>query len=269
MIRGIKMEICCGTLSDCQKAAKFPIDRIELNSALELGGLTPTFNTFLEARKIPDVKIICMVRPRTAGFCYTQADISVMFADAELFLKNNADGIVFGFLNEKAEIDEELTHRMIQLIHSYGKEAVFHKAFDETPDPEAALQTLIHLHADRILTSGHSTYPNIDTDFLRRMQQQYGNYIELLPGGGINSSNIIQILNSTGIHQFHMTGKSVCIDRGNYNAVDPIHIQEVIQTIESSIEPHETQHILTGEDQAMIDNDAYENSICPLDDENE
>ncbi len=267
MIRGIKIEICCGTLSDCLNAAAQPIDRIELNSALELGGLTPTFSTFLEARKLPGMKILCMVRPRTAGFCYKKEDISAMFLDAELFLKNGADGIVFGFLKENAQIDEDLTHRMIQLIHSYGKEAVFHKAFDETPDPEAALETLVKQHADRILTSGHSTYPNIDTGFLKSMNIKYGNRIELLPGGGINASNIVSILQTSGIHQFHMTGKSVCNDRGSYNAVDPMNIEKVIQAIESGISPHETQHILTGEDQAMIDNDAYENSICPMDDD--
>ena len=154
MVNHYKIEICCGSLTDCMTAEKYPVDRIELNSGLELGGLTPSLSTFLLAKEKFTKKIVCMVRPRTAGFCYNNYEISTMFSDADIFLKNGADGIVFGFLNPNRTIDIDNTKRMVELIHSYQKEAVFHKAFDEVLDYDKAIEDLISCNVDRVLTSG-------------------------------------------------------------------------------------------------------------------
>jgi len=97
MVKDKIVEICCGSIEDCAVAQKFPVDRIELNSAIELGGLTPSLGTLIEAKKATTLPICCMVRPRTAGFVYTEAQFQSMLYDAELLLKHGADGIVFGF----------------------------------------------------------------------------------------------------------------------------------------------------------------------------
>ena len=100
------------------------------------------------------LKVISMVRPRGAGFSYTEAETEQMFADARILMENGSDGLAFGFLTSEGKIDSERTGRMIRLIHEFHGEAVFHRAFDCVEDPYEAIEELIRLGTDRILTSG-------------------------------------------------------------------------------------------------------------------
>ncbi len=232
MINGITIEICCGNYDDVLTACAIPeVDRIELNCALELGGLTPSFSLMRAARKATDKKIIAMVRPRPAGFCYTETEKEMMFADAEVFLKNGADGIVFGFLQEDGSVDEANTRKMAELIHSYQKEAVFHKAFDAAEDPFAAIETLLSCQIDRILTSGKeaSVIPGIP--LLKTLHETYGSCIEILPGGGVSAANALQTVQETGIRQLHMSAKSSLHDLEDYYAVDAEKIRAVLHVL--------------------------------------
>ena len=261
MVNHYKIEICCGSLTDCMTAEKYPVDRIELNSGLELGGLTPSLSTFLLAKEKSTKKIVCMVRPRTAGFCYNNYEISTMFSDADVFLKNGADGIVFGFLNPNRTIDIDNTKRMVELIHSYQKEAVFHKAFDEVLDYDKAIEDLISCNVDRVLTSG--TAPSVleGLDVITHLEEKYGDQIEILPGCGIKEDNIVEILEKSKVSQFHMTAKSTFEDRGSYVAVDGRNVQNVLDKI-GNISTYYRKE-LTGEDIAMMKNDPFEKEYEP------
>lgn len=95
-----------------------------------------------------------MLRPRGAGFNYSQEEIETILEDASLFLENGVDGLAFGFLNKNKAIDVEKTRLMTDLIHNYKKEAVFHRAFDLCVDLNKAIEVLIELGIDRVLTSG-------------------------------------------------------------------------------------------------------------------
>ncbi len=232
MINGIQIEICCGSITDVITAASFAeTDRIELNSALELGGLTPSIAALKAARKLTDKKIIAMVRPRPAGFCYTETERQIMFADAELFLNNGADGIVFGFLDENRMIDQETTRRMTQMIHAYQKEAVFHKAFDAAEYPFQTMETLIRCGIDRVLTSGREDTADAGIPLLKALNDQFGTKIEILPGGGVNAANAAGILRQTGLKQLHMSAKSSFRDLEDYYAVDGEKIRAVLNTL--------------------------------------
>lgn len=257
--RNLQIEICCGSLTDCLTANKYPIDRIELNSSLELGGITPTLATLLEAKKQTNKKIICMVRPRTAGFCYNDYEISTMFMDAKIMLENHADGIVFGFLNPNRTIDIPTTAKMVELIHSYNKEAVFHKAFDELIDPYKGIEDLISCKVDRVLTSGCAPTVLEGIDVITKLEKDYGSKIQILPGCGINQNNIVEILEKSHVKQFHMTAKSTFNDRGDYVAVDGRNIQAVLDKIGKN--NLSSRNNLTGEDIAMLENDYYENKF--------
>ena len=148
------VEVCAGSYQDCLAAYRGGAQRAELNSALSVGGLTPSVAALRRAKQETSLKIICMVRPRAAGFCYDEADVQIMMDDARILLQEGADGIAFGFLDEHGRVAAEDTAVMCGLIHSFGKEAVFHRAFDVCEDPFAAMQTLIQCGADRLLTSG-------------------------------------------------------------------------------------------------------------------
>ncbi|MBR5341854.1 MAG: copper homeostasis protein CutC [Erysipelotrichaceae bacterium] len=233
MINDITIEICIGNVSDAIKASSFPIDRIELNSALELGGLTPSLETLKYLKEKIDTKICCMVRPRGGNFLYDENEFKVMLKDAENLLKAKADGIVFGFLNEDNTINIDRTKTMSSLIHSYNAEAIFHKAFDDTPDPYKASETLIECKINRILTSGQAVYPDIlkGCELINDLNNKYGDSIIFLPGGGVRIENVKDVLKVSGSKQIHMTSKKQ--NPGNYVEFDEEQLKQILKEISS------------------------------------
>ena len=206
------IEICAGSYQDCITAYKGGAQRVELNSALSAGGLTPSIAALRRVKKETSPKVICMVRIRAAGFCYDSQDIELMLEDAKFLLENGADGIAFGFLKEDGTIYEKATRQMINLIHSYHKEAVFHRAFDITKDPYQAIETLINLKCDRILTSGQKSKAMQGMELIKDLQEKYGQQIEILAGSGMNHKNIQEMKNYTKIKQVHSSCKGYRID---------------------------------------------------------
>ena len=205
-------EVCAGSVQDCINAQLGGADRVELNSALHLGGLTPSLAMLKLVKEKTSLKVICMDRPRAAGFCYDDVEIETMFEDAKILLENGADGISFGFLNSDATINVTETKKMVELIHQYQKEAVFHRAFDCVDDPMHAVKQLIDCGVDRILTSGLQPTAMQGTSVLEKLQSEFGDQIELLAGSGINANNIRALKEQTGLHQFHGSCKEWCKD---------------------------------------------------------
>ena len=197
------VEICCGSYEDALAAHRGGAKRIELNSGLYLGGLTPSLGTLILTKKNTDLKVIAMVRPRGAGFCYSNADFEVMKTDAELLLKNGADGIAFGCLNEYGEIDEGQVREMVAIIKKYQGEAVFHRAFDCVRNPYQTIEKLIEIGIHRILTSGGKEKAMDGMELLCRLQDSYGEKIQLLAGSGMNAENARELMEKTGICQVH------------------------------------------------------------------
>ena len=205
-------EVCAGSVQDCINAQLGGADRVELNSALHLGGLTPSLAMLKLVKEKTSLKVICMDRPRAAGFCYDDVEIETMFEDAKILLENGADGISFGFLNSDATINVTETKKMVELIHQYQKEAVFHRAFDCVDDPMHAIKQLIDCGVDRILTSGLQPTAMQGASVLEKLQSEFGNQIEILAGSGINANNIRALKEQTGLHQFHGSCKEWCKD---------------------------------------------------------
>ena len=205
-------EVCAGSVQDCINAQLGGADRVELNSALHLGGLTPSLAMLKLVKEKTSLKVVCMDRPRAAGFCYDDVEIETMFEDAKILLENGADGISFGFLNSDATINVTETKKMVELIHQYQKKAVFHRAFDCVDDPMHAIKQLIDCGVDRILTSGLQPTAMQGASVLEKLQSEFGNRIELLAGSGINANNIRALKEQTGLHQFHGSCKEWCKD---------------------------------------------------------
>ncbi len=208
------VEICCGSYYDAKQAFLGGADRIELNSSLFLGGLTPSIASLELIKEDFDLNTICMVRPRGAGFLYNNEDKKVMFKDAKALLKANADGIAFGFLNENKTIDIENTRKMVDIIKSFDrkKEAVFHRAFDCVKNPYEAIEQLIDLGIDRLLTSGLKNKAFEGIALIKDLNDKYGDKIEILAGSGINYENAKEIIEKTGINQIHSSCKSFIQD---------------------------------------------------------
>lgn len=201
------IEICCGSFEDAMAAYKGGAKRIELNSALSLGGLTPTLGSLIMTKQYTNLEVITMVRSRGAGFCYSDFEYEQMLEDARLLLAYQADGLAFGFLNEDRTINEARTREFVQTAHEEEKKAVFHRAFDCTKDPVASMELLIQFGVDRVLTSGLGQNVEEGMEQLKQLQQQFGGQIEVLAGCGLHQDNIKQIKEYTKITQFHSSCK--------------------------------------------------------------
>ncbi len=212
----ILFEVCVGNIDDVELVDKYPVDRIELTSAMELGGLTPTIGMLKSLRALTAIPTVCMVRPHAHGFCYGKHDIAIMFEDAKALLEAGADGIVFGFLDQHNEIDLSLTQQMTQLVHLYGKEAIFHKAFDQTKNIERSLVKLIEVKVDRVLSEGGNHQGDIQKGFntLHALNQKYQKDIEILAGGGIRAENVVEVIEKTGCRQVHSSCKTSFVKDG-------------------------------------------------------
>lgn len=206
------IEICCGSYEDAYNAFLGGAKRIELNSALHLGGLTPSLGSLILTKKNTDLQVICMVRPRGAGFLYNEVEYAQMKEDAHLLLQNGADGLAFGFLHEDRTIDIERTKEFMDIITSYGKEAVFHRAYDCVKDPIKSMEVLLSLRVHRLLTSGLQAKAMDGKELIKSLQEKYGNDIEILVGSGMNATNAKTMLEYSGVSQVHSSCKDWCED---------------------------------------------------------
>jgi len=199
----ILIEVCCGSVGDAVEAAEGGADRVELNSAVFLGGLTPSLGSIIEAKKRLKIPVMVMIRPRAGGFCYTRTEMEVMLRDARLAVEHGADGLVLGMLTSDGLVDTERCKRIIELAQ--GRQTVFHRAFDVTPDPLKALDQLMDLGYTRVLTSGQQKTAPEGIELIRKLIAHAGDRIEILPGSGLRSHNIQTFVEQTKATQVHFS----------------------------------------------------------------
>jgi copper homeostasis protein len=207
----ILLEICCGSLDDALQAAEGGADRVELCAAMLLGGLTPSIGTIVEAARLLEIPFLTMIRPRGGGFAYSRAEFAAMERDVELALDAGSPGVVLGVLRDDGSVDAKRTARLIK--RAGGADVVFHRAFDVTPDPFAALETLIDLGCRRVLTSGQRPTVLEGAALIRDLIERADGGIEILPGGGVEAWNVRECIERTGCDQIHLTAWRTMTDR--------------------------------------------------------
>ncbi len=216
------LEVCCGSYEDAMSAYMAGAKRIELNCALELGGLTPSIASLELTKQFTDLETICMLRPRCGGFCYTMLEFEQMMREARMLLEAGADGLAFGFLTPDCKLDLNRTALFAHLCHEYNATAVFHRAFDcigcETYDDfKMAINGLVDCGVDRILTSGMYPTAHEGVENLKTIVDIASDKIEILPGCGINSQNVVDVVERTGANQVHASCKTYAIDKTTSN----------------------------------------------------
>jgi len=197
----IVVEVCTGSLAGARIAELAGADRIELNSALELDGLTPSaglLELVADAIRIP---VITMARPRAGDFFYSQSEWETLTADVRWLLDHGADGIAFGCLDENRNVQWKRCQQIRKLATTH--EVVFHKAFDEVADWRQGLEQLIEAGINRVMTSGQGPTAEVGLETIAEMVDLAAGRIEVLPAGGINSKNVVKIVNRTGSYQVH------------------------------------------------------------------
>ena len=163
----ILIEACCGSAEDALHAARGGADRVEMNTALYLGGLTPSVGSLRVLRETSAVPVMAMLRPREGGFCYSDTAFRTMLSDGEQLLASGADGLVFGCLTPEGEIDEPRVRALVALCGS--RPAVFHRAIDVVPDWRRALEALIRCGVTRVLTSGQAKSAMLGAQIIAQM----------------------------------------------------------------------------------------------------
>ena len=196
------LEVCCGSVEDVLQAERGGADRVELNSCLFHGGLTPSIGELLTVKQLSKLPVMTMVRPRQGGFCYTDAEYKTALADAEQLLAHGADGLVFGFLKADGSLDVGRTRQLVSMAGEKTK--VFHRAIDVAEDWKRMLGQLIELGVDRVLTSGLAPDVYYGIDVIREMMDFAQGAIQILPGAGVNLKNVDRIIEYTGCDQIHV-----------------------------------------------------------------
>ncbi|HET7717864.1 MAG TPA: copper homeostasis protein CutC [Bauldia sp.] len=197
----LRFEICVDSIAGVVAAREAGADRVELCASLIEGGITPSLGMIRRAREVKGIGLHVIIRPRGGDFLYGPEELEVMEADIDAAKAEGADGIVFGMLDADGNVDIPATERLIARARPAA--VTFHRAFDMTPDPFAALETLIALGVERVLTSGQEPSVLEGADTIAALVEAAGDRIVVMPGGGINARNAARIVAMTGARELH------------------------------------------------------------------
>lgn len=197
-----KIEICLDSVESAIMAQKGGADRVELCDNLFQGGTTPSLGAVRIARRSIDIGLQVIIRPRGGDFLYSDIEYEVMKEDIKTAKAEGADGVVFGILTKDGEVDIQRNRELREL--AYPMNATFHRAFDVVKDYPAALETVIDLGFDRILTSGLSATVLEGSEIIADLVKRAGERIIIMPGNGITTKNMDRIIALTGASEYHV-----------------------------------------------------------------
>lgn len=208
-----KIEIACFNAEAARIAQQYGADRVELCADMQVGGTSPDLEETETVRQDLHIVLHVMVRPRGGDFVYTKKEFSQMEKDILKYNALGVDGFVFGILDAAGNIDIERNSALVKLAG--GKPCTFHRAFDELSDSVRGLEDIIACGFTTVLTSGCASNVDLGQQELKRLIQQAGRRIVIMPGGGLRSANIDRIRKETGADYFH----SSAITDGSETAV--------------------------------------------------
>ncbi|KAL7841861.1 hypothetical protein SRHO_G00255520 [Serrasalmus rhombeus] len=206
MSEGFLMEVCVDSVESAINAERGGAGRIELCSSLLEGGITPSIGLLQVVKENVQIPVYVMIRPRGGDFLYTDREVEVMRRDVELMKIHRADGLVLGALTEDGRVDAELCMELLAVCRPLP--VTFHRAFDMVHDPSVALETLVSLGFERILTSGCDSSALEGLPLIKRLVEQAKGRIIIMPGGGITERNLQRILEGSGAQEFHCSARS-------------------------------------------------------------
>lgn len=200
------VEVCANGVESCLAAQEGGADRVELCAGIPEGGTTPSYGEIMVARRVlTTTRLHVIIRPRGGDFLYSDLEVERMAADITVCRDLGVDGVVFGCLRADGSIDVERNRYLMECAS--GMSVTMHRAFDRTADPALALEQVIDLGFDRILTSGQQPQAIQGVDLLAKLNRQAAGRITLMAGSGVNEQNIRTIRDVTGLHEFHFSGR--------------------------------------------------------------
>jgi copper homeostasis protein len=200
MIKNALLEIACFNFESAVIAEQNRADRIELCENYNEGGITPRHDLIRKVKEVLQIPVNVIIRPRGGNFIYSDQEFESMKQDIQVCHQLKIDGVVFGMLQPDGAIDLDRCRELVRI--SKPMSLTFHRAFDETPDPFLSMESLVESGFDRILTSGHQSTALKGIDLIQQLVEKSNGRIVLMPGGGVRSENISELLKS-GALEFH------------------------------------------------------------------
>ena len=201
----VVVEVCAGSVADAVAAEIGGAHRVELNSAVPLGGLTPSTAVLELVKTKTQLPVITMVRPRPGNFVYDELEFETLQREFSILMENGADGIAVGITDHSGNPDRSRLEKLVKQSQTFAArcELVYHRAIDIAPDWKLALQHLVDLGFHRVLTSGQQRTALDGANCIAEMVSEFGNRIEIVAGSGIAPDHVEPILEKTGCRQIH------------------------------------------------------------------
>jgi copper homeostasis protein len=204
----ITLEVCANSVHSALAAQQGGAIRIELCDNLREGGTTPSYGQIKIVRELLKIQFYVLIRPRNGDFIYSDLEFEVMKLDIETCIEKGCDGIVIGILKADGSVDKERCAQLIKIAKAGGLGVTFHRAFDMCRDYFEALEDIIELGCDRILTSGGKSTAMEGASTIARLVSMAKGRIGIMPGSGINEYNIADLVRYSGTTEFHSSARS-------------------------------------------------------------
>ncbi len=243
------LEICANSVESALMAQKGEAQRTELCDNIYEGGTTPSYGVISKARDLLNIDLNVIIRPRGGDFCYSELEFEIMKKDIGFSKISEVDGVVIGILNPDGTVNKERTKILVELAKPMS--VTFHRAFDVTQDPFKALEDIIDCGCTRILTSGQENKAIYGVSLISKLIEKAGNRIIIMPGSGINETNIQEISRKTEAVEYHASlrknekskmeyrkkgihmGGIQQIDEFEISVTDPKRVKEMTQILEN------------------------------------
>jgi copper homeostasis protein len=202
------LEICADSVANALVAQAAGAGRIEFCAGLPEGGVTPSAAQIREARKGLHIPLYVLVRPRGGDFLHSELEFEIMKADVHFCGQTGCDGVVVGMLHPDGTVDTERCRALTAIARQYGMGVTFHRAFDRSSNLFQALEAVITVGCERILTSGGYDTAIEGADVLRQLIEKAGSRIVIMPGSGVTPENAGELIRKTGLKEMHGTFRS-------------------------------------------------------------
>jgi len=200
-----KLEICSFNLASALIAQQAGAQRIELCASPEEGGTTPSQGVIIAAREQLHIDLYPIIRPRGGDFLYSGEEFAIMLKEVAFCKQVGCNGVVIGLLNADGTIDKQRAAKLVEAAYPMG--VTFHRAFDWAINPFEAMEDIIHIGCERILTSGQRPTAPEGASMLNELVRQADDRILIMPGSGIRASNITSLVEKTDAPEYHTSAR--------------------------------------------------------------
>lgn len=202
----MNVEVCIDNIESLFTAQQAGAGRIELCSSLALGGLTPSSGLIEMVMKHARIPVYTMIRPRDGDFLYSSMEVEMMLREIHNAKKQAVQGVVFGVLNEYANVDSDVLKSLMR--EAAGVAVTFHRAIDCCHNAHDAMEIILSAGCERVLTSGLAANALQGAATIKQMVEQAKGQLSVMAGAGVNADNVLDLIKRTGVREVHLSGKT-------------------------------------------------------------